>query len=127
MLTIDYVKSLIDRHQKKAVEHIEILKCVRNGGVSLWCRNEDIVEYWSHLEVAYIPLNTIDYIDYYLKRVQVTSFIAELDKVKSTAPCKLCDLYFEHLSRCWRKQGIARPDISRNCASEEFLDRVFKF
>ncbi len=26
MLTIDYVKGLVDRHQKKAAEHIELLE-----------------------------------------------------------------------------------------------------
>lgn len=127
MLTLDHVKSLVDRHQKKAAEHIEFLKVIKNGGVSLWLRNEDIVLYWSHLEVGYLPLNTLDYIDYYLKRVQVTAFIDELDKIKGTNAEKLHDLYFDHLSRYWKKQGVRRPEISKEYASEEFLDRVFKF
>lgn len=127
MLTLDHVTRLVDRHQKKAAEHIEFLKDIKDGGVCLWLRNEDIVVYWSHLEVGYLPLNTLDYIDYYLKRVQVTGFIDELEKIKGTNPEKLYDLYFDHLSRYWKKQGTGRPEISKDCASEEFLDRVFKF
>jgi hypothetical protein len=126
MLTIDYVKSLVDRHQKKAAEHIELLKAKKDGEVSVWFREEGVVLYWSHSEVTYLPLNSLDYIDNYLRCVKVTAFIEELDKVKSAAPGKLEKLYFEHLSCSWRRQGIARSEISKDKASEEFLDRVFK-
>lgn len=126
MLTIDYVKSLVDRHQKKAAEHIELLKAKKDGEVSVWLREEGVVLYWSHSEVTYLPLNSLDYIDNYLRCVKVTAFIEELDKVKSAAPGKLEELYFKHLSCSWRRQGIARSEISKDKASEEFLDRVFK-
>lgn len=126
MLTIDHVKSLVDRHQKKAAEHIERLKAKKDGGVSVWLREEGVVVYWSHSEVMYLPLNNLDYIDNYLRRVQVIGFIEVLDRIKSAAPGKLEALYFEHLSRSWRRQGIARSEISKDKASEEFLDRVFK-
>lgn len=126
MLTIDYVKGLVDRHQKKAAEHIELLKAKKNSEVSVWLRDEDVVVHWSHSEVAYLNLNNLDYINYYLRRVQVAGFIEELDKIKCAGPGRLEELYFEHLSRCWGKQGIARSDISKDDASEEFLDRVFK-
>lgn len=126
MLTIDHVKSLIDRHQKKAAAHIELLKAKKDGGVSVCLREEDVAVYWSHPEVSYLPLNTLDYINYYKKCVQVPDFIGELDKIKSAAPEKLEELYFEHLSREWRMQGVARSGISKDEASEEFLDRVFK-
>ncbi len=127
MLTIDYVKSFVDRHQKKAAEHIELLKSKKDGEVSVWLCDEGVVVYWSHSEVAYLTSNNLDYINYYLKLVQVAGFIKELDKIKDADPGRLEELYFERLSLCWRKQGIARSDISKDDASEEFLDRVFKF
>ncbi|MCE4052416.1 hypothetical protein [Pseudomonas sp. Au-Pse12] len=126
MLTIDHVKSLIDRHQKKAAAHIELLKAKKDGGVSVCLREEGVAVYWSHPEVSYLSLNTLDYINYYKEFVRVPGFIDELDKIKSAAPEKLEELYFGSLSREWRIQGVVRSGISKDEASEEFLDRVFK-
>ncbi len=83
------------------------------------------MSYWSHPEVAYLTLNSLDYIDNYLRCVKVADFIRELDKVKSAAPKNLEDSYFKRLSCIWGKQGITRSEISKDKASKDFLDRVF--
>ena len=72
MLSVEYVKSLIERHQKKAADHIERLKAeIKNNGVNDWVRDEDVALYWSHPDVLYSPLNSFDFINYYLKCVHV--------------------------------------------------------
>lgn len=127
MLSVEYVKSLIERHQKKAADHIERLKAeIKNNGVNDWVRDEDVALYWSHPDVLYLPLNSFDFINYYLKCVHAEGFIGSLEKITNADRDKLEELYFGHCSDCWKRRGITRSAIPKGFASEEFLDRVFR-
>lgn len=129
MLSIEYVKKLIERHQEKAADHIERLKAkieIKDNEIGGWVYDESIALYWSHSDVLYLPLSSCDFINYYLKCVHAIGFIGSLEKIKSADCSKLEELYFGHVSDCWRKQGITRSAIPKGLASEEFLDRVFK-
>lgn len=129
MLTIDYVKTLIERHQEKAADHIERLKAkieTKDNDVSDWIYYEDIALYWSHPDVLYLPLDSCDFINYYSKRVHAVGFISSLKKITAADRDKLEELYFKHVSDYWKKQGITRSAIPKSFASEVFLDRVFK-
>lgn len=129
MLTIEHVKTLIERHQEKAADHIERLKAkieIKDNEVSDWIYDEDITLYWSHPDVLYLPLNSCDFVNYYLKRVHAVGFISSLKKITDVDRDKLEELYFEHISDYWKKQGVTRSAIPKGFASEVFLDRVFK-
>lgn len=129
MLNIEYVKNLIERHQKKATDHIERLKAkieIEDSEASNWVYDEDIALYWSHSEALYLALNSCDLINYYLRSVQAVAFIRNLEKITNADRNKLEELYFEHASDYWKKQGITRSAVPKDLASEGFLDRVFK-
>ncbi|WP_153044831.1 MULTISPECIES: hypothetical protein [Pseudomonas] len=129
MLSIGYVKSLIERHQEKAADHIEQLKAkieIKDNEVSDWVYDEDITLYWSHPDVLYLPLNSCDFINYYLRGVHAAGFIRSLEKITNADRDKLEELYFAHVSDHWKKQDVTRSVIPKGFASEEFLDRVFK-
>ncbi|WP_146042624.1 MULTISPECIES: hypothetical protein [unclassified Pseudomonas] len=129
MLSIEYVKELVEKHQEKAADHIERLKAKienKDNEVSDWVYDEDITLYWSHPDVLYLPLNSCDFINYYLRGVHAVSFIMSLEKITNADRDKLEGLYFEHVSDYWKKQGVTRSGIPKGFASEGFLDRVFK-
>ena len=128
MLNTEHVKNLIKEHQKKAADHVERLKAKteqKEIGFSGWIHDEEIARYWSHSDVLYLSLNSCDFVDYYSKNVYATGFIMDLEKIKMTDSHKLEKLYFEHVSTCWRRQGITRSKIPKASASKDFLDRVF--
>ncbi|MHA6786831.1 hypothetical protein ACWA6H_03910 [Pseudomonas bijieensis] len=129
MLSIEYVESLIGKHQEKAADHIERLRAkmeIKDNDVSDWVYDEDIALYWSHPDVLYLPLNSCDFINYYLRGVHAVGFIMSLKKITNADRDKLEKLYFEYVSDYWKKQGVTRSAIPKGFASEGFLDRVFK-
>ncbi|EPT9140341.1 hypothetical protein ACVTKY_004394 [Klebsiella michiganensis] len=128
MLDMTYVRSLIKTHKSKAEEHIKELE----GKVSsdqlsefYWVCCEHIVEYWSHSAVTFLPINTMDYVDYYSKQVKVKCFINELNNIITKSDHELEIRYFEYLSFYWKQQKIKRSDVQQH-ATNEFLNRVFK-
>ncbi|MBS4429254.1 hypothetical protein SOV92_14800 [Pectobacterium brasiliense] len=128
MLDMNYVNSLIDKHQIKAAEHIKQLEGkVANNQLNEhgWVYCEDIASYWSHSEVMYIPFTTIGYLDFLSKQIHAQSFINELRKIVSMDKNELEKLYFENTFSYWKHRNITRS-IVNDKASEEFLDRVFK-
>lgn len=80
---MEYVKTLIKRHQEKAADHIERLKAkieIKGNEVSDWIYDEGITRYWPHPDALYLPLNSCDFINYYLKRAHAAGFISSLKK-----------------------------------------------
>lgn len=127
MLDMCYVRSLIKKHKLKAAEDIKELdsKITNQANGASWVSCECIVEYWSHSEVTYLPINTMDYLNFYSKKVKVLSFIDELNNIIAKSDCELEKRYFERVSSDWKRQGIIRSDVQQ-CATDEFLDHVFK-
>ncbi|MBX8508953.1 hypothetical protein K5D34_04500 [Pseudomonas cichorii] len=128
MLSIEYVKNLVKKDKEKAKNHIEKLKVKiekKESEVSEWVYDEKIASYWSHSDALYLSLNSCDFINYHLKSVRAEKLIIDLEKIAKADSNKLEELYFEHVSEYWKKQGITRSKIPKDSASEEFLDRVF--
>lgn len=123
MLDLNYVKNLVGRHQSKAIEHKKKLETNTGTG---WIEIEDIVSYWTHEEVLYLSLNTMDSIRFCLKKVNKEKFIPELKRVISLDTDDLIEAYFYYYrQKCKRgERKTTRMDMEGK-ASEEYLDRVF--
>lgn len=130
MLDMNYVSSLIDKHQIKAAEHTKQLQGkVANDQLDQygWVYCEDIASYWSHPEVMYIPFTTIGYLDCFSKQIHARNFINELRNIVSMDKNKLEESYFDSVSFDWKSNGLTRSEIKeRISVSEEYLDRIFK-
>ncbi|WP_211005910.1 MULTISPECIES: hypothetical protein [Pectobacterium] len=127
MLDMCYVRRLIKKHKSKAAKDIrELYGEIENQlNEPSWVRCARIVEYWSHSEVTYLPINTMDYINFYSKQVRVRCFINELNIIITKSNYELECGYFEYVSSDWKRQGITRSDV-QHCATGEFLDHIFK-
>lgn len=131
MSSIERVRELIKRHQQDAAEHIERLKAkieLKDGREDVWVcdeDNKDIVECWSHSDVSYLCLDTLNCIDFSSSGLRVVALVGELGKVKGADLDRLEELYFEDLIECWKKGGVTRSIVSERYDAE-FLNRVFK-
>ncbi|MEQ9770971.1 hypothetical protein ABRQ03_08900 [Pectobacterium jejuense] len=130
MLDMNYVSSMIDRHQIKAAAHIKQLEGkIANNQLNErgWVYCEDIASYWSHCEVMYIPFTTIGYLDSSSKKIHANNFINELQKIVLMDKNKLEKSYFDRVLCDCKRQGITRSAVKeKKSVSEEYLDRVFK-
>jgi hypothetical protein len=126
MLDMKYVENLIKRHKKKAVEHIEQLKTKienKEAEETGWVSANDIATYWSHPEVTYLPLQTLDLIDFNLKRVRAKDFYENLEEILNIDDEQLKVLYFNFYQLNRRETAT----IQIGCdVSDEFLERVFR-